>query len=158
MEKSRFIQFSSLVGCAMKSIQSIKMEKMTRYGLSAAHTNLLCRLAGSGDTGMTQGELAQAESMDKAQVSRVLRELEEKEYVCQIPGVGPYKRRYRMTPAGRAVTNEMEEIILSLNRFVSQDIPEADLAVFYRTLTTITENLLSLETLVAEGKEESLYV
>ena len=41
MEKSRFIQFSSLVGSVTKSIQSMKMEKMAHYGLSAAHTNLL---------------------------------------------------------------------------------------------------------------------
>lgn len=157
MEKSRFMQFSSLVGSAMKSIQAMKMEKMARYGLSAAHTNLLCRLAQSGDEGMTQGELAQAEAMDKAQVSRVLRELEGKGYVCQGSGAGPYKRPYRMTPEGRAVTDEMEAIILALNRFVSRDIPQEDLAVFYRTLTTITENLLRLEKLVAEGKEETLY-
>ena len=61
MEKSRFIQFSSLVGSVTKSIQSMKMEKMAHYGLSAAHTNLLCHLAESGEEGMTQGELAQAE-------------------------------------------------------------------------------------------------
>lgn len=157
MEKSRFIQFSSLVGGAMKSIQAMKMEKMARYGLSAAHTNLLCRLAEGSEAGMTQGELAQAEAMDKAQVSRVLRELEEKGHVRQAPGAGPYKRPYVLTEKGKAVTDEMAAIILALNRYVSRDIPEADLAIFYRTLTTITENLNRLENMVAEGKEGTLY-
>ena len=119
MEKSRFIQFSSLVGSVTKSIQSMKMEKMAHYGLSAAHTNLLCHLAESGEEGMTQGELAQAELMDKAQVSRVLQNLEEKGYVRQRSGKGLYKRRYTMTAEGRAVTDEMEAILLVMNRFVS---------------------------------------
>lgn len=157
MEKSRFIQFSSLVGSVTKSIQSMKMEKMAHYGLSAAHTNLLCHLAESGEEGMTQGELAQAELMDKAQVSRVLQNLEEKGYVRQNPGKGLYKRRYTMTAEGRAVTDEMEAILLAMNRFVSRDIPDADLVVFYRTFGIIAQNLSRLEVSVAERKEDTLY-
>ena len=152
MEKSRFIQFSSLVGSVTKSIQSMKMEKMAHYGLSAAHTNLLCHLAESGEEGMTQGELAQAELMDKAQVSRVLQNLEEKGYVRQRPGKGLYKRRYTMTAEGRAVTDEMEAILLAMNRFVSRD-----LVVFYRTFGIIAQNLSRLEASVAERKEDTLY-
>lgn len=106
---------------------------------------------------MTQGELAQAELMDKAQVSRVLQNLEEKGYVRQRPGKGLYKRRYTMTAEGRAVTDEMEAILLAMNRFVSRDIPDADLVVFYRTFGIIAQNLSRLEASVAERKEDTLY-
>ena len=157
MEESRFARFAGLMNRAAKAIQRMKSVKMKEYGLSAAHTNLLCHLAESGEEGMTQGELAQAELMDKAQVSRVLQNLEEKGYVRQRSGKGLYKRRYTMTAEGRAVTDEMEAILLAMNRFVSRDIPDADLVVFYRTFGIIAQNLSRLEASVAERKEDTLY-
>lgn len=151
MEKSRFIVFTGLITGIMKSIQAMKMLKMERYGLSAAHTNCLCRLAEHPE-GLTQGELSDLEMMDKAQVSRVLRELEEKGYACRENG-GAYKRRYLLTPLGVETTREMEEILLALNHFVSRDIPETDLEVFYRTLTVIAEQIKQLETMMETGKD-----
>ena len=58
MEKSRFILFTGLINSVTKSIQGMKMIKMESYGLSAAHTNCLCRLADAPE-GLTQGELAE---------------------------------------------------------------------------------------------------
>ena len=136
MEKSRFILFTGLINSVTKSIQGMKMIKMERYGLSAAHTNCLCRLAEAPE-GLTQGELAELETMDKAQISRVLRELEEKGYAAQ--------------------SGEMERILLGLNEFVSREIPEEDLEVFYRTMRTIAENITGAEALMEAGKESLLY-
>ena len=131
------------------------MIKMERYGLSAAHTNCLCRLAEAPE-GLTQGELAELETMDKAQISRVLRELEEKGYAAR-SGEGAYKRRWRLTPLGVETTEEMERILLGLNEFVSREIPEEDLEVFYRTMRTIAENITGAEALMEAGKESLLY-
>lgn len=153
MEKSRFILFTGLINGTMKSIQAMKMMKMERYGLSAAHTNCLCRLAERPE-GLTQGELAELEMMDKAQVSRVLRELEQKGYVARDSGAGAYKRRYVLTSLGVDTTAEMERILLSLNLYVSRDIPEGDLEVFYRTMTTIAENIAEVERLMETGKDD----
>lgn len=153
VEKSRFMLFTGLITGVMKSIQGMKMMKMEQYGLSAAHTNCLCRLAECPE-GLTQGELAELETMDKAQVSRVLRELEEKGYAVREDGAGAYRRRYRLTPLGVATTEEMERILLSLNRFVSRDIPEQDLEVFYRTMHTIAKNIARAEALMEAGKED----
>ena len=52
-----------------------------------------------------------------------------------------YKRRYTLTPAGEQTAARVEAIILDINRFVSDAIPDADIEVFYKTLTTITQNL-----------------
>ncbi len=155
MEKSRFILFTGLINSVTKSIQAMKMMKMERYGLSAAHTNCLCRLAEAPE-GLTQGELAELETMDKAQISRVLRELEEKGYAAR-SGEGAYKRRWRLTPLGVETTEEMERILLGLNEFVSREIPEEDLEVFYRTMRTIAENITGAEALMEAGKESLLY-
>jgi DNA-binding MarR family transcriptional regulator len=153
-QTSRMIQFTGLLNSAMKSIQSMKMEKMAAFNLSAAHTNCLCRLAESED-GLSQRELAELEAMDKAQVSRVMRELEEKDYV-QSTG-GSYKRRYTLTESGAEMARQVENIILSLNNFVSRDIPLAELDTFYSVLNEIVKNLAVAETLVSEGRDGALY-
>ena len=44
-------------------------------------------------------------------------------------------------PAGEQTAARVEAIILDINRFVSDAIPDADIEVFYKTLTTITQNL-----------------
>ena len=138
-EQGRLVRFTGLTAGAMKSIQTMEAAKMARYGLSAAHTNLLCRLARLPE-GATQRQLADLEMVDRAQVSRVLRGLEERGLIEKTGG-GAYRQKIRLTGRGREVTAEMDRIILGLNRFVSRDIPPEDLEVFYRTLETIAENL-----------------
>ena len=51
----------------------------------------------------------------------------------------------------------MERILLGLNEFVSREIPEEDLEVFYRTMRTIAENITGAEALMEAGKESLLY-
>ena len=141
MEESRLALFSGLIGSAAKSIQRLKAAQMKKYRLSAAHTAFLCRLEEAGGDGLTQGELIALEGMDRAQVSRVLKDLCARQYAAPAqPGSG-YKRRYVLTPAGSAITKEVQGIILEINRFVSGHIPEGDIEVFYRTLSAITRNL-----------------
>lgn len=141
MEESRFELFAGLTGRAAKAIQHIKFVKMKKYSLSAAHTTCLCRLAEAGPEGLTQGQLIQLEGADRAHISRMLGELRERGYVSPVGQEGAYKRRYLLTDAGRAITAEIQEVILSVNRFVSDQIPREDLEIFYRTLCTITRNL-----------------
>ena len=112
---------------AAKSVSKLKAAQMDAFSLSGAHTNCLCRLHEAGS--LTQGELTRLEQMDRSQVSRVLRDLAQKGYVASDTQAG-YKRRYTLTPAGEQT-----------NRFVSDAIPDADIEVFYKTLTTITQNL-----------------
>ena len=73
--------------------------------------------------------------------SRVLAELRERGYVAAAGPEGRYKKRYALTPEGQGITAEIQAAILEINRFVSDGILPEDLAVFYRTLRTITENL-----------------
>lgn len=138
MDKSRFVQFSHLTASAAKSIARLKTAQMEAFSLSGAHTNCLCRLHERGS--LTQSELTRLENMDRSQVSRVLRELKKKGYVVSDAQAG-YKRRYSLTPAGEKTASRIEDIILDVNQFVSHNIPDADIEVFYRTLTTITNNL-----------------
>ena len=148
MDASRFEQFSSLMTGAAKSIAKLKAAQMEAFSLSGAHTNCLCRLHEAGS--LTQGELTRLEQMDRSQVSRVLRDLAQKGYVVSDTQAG-YKRRYALTPTGLETAARVEAIILDINRFVSNAIPDADIEVFYKTLTTITRNLQSAVETYAKG-------
>lgn len=115
--------------------------KKKKYALSGAHTTCLCRLVEAGEDGLTQTRLIQLEGMDRAQISRVLGDLQRRGYVVPAQQEGRYKKRYLLTPAGRAAADEIQSIILSINRFVSEQIPQTDIDIFYRTLTAIADNL-----------------
>lgn len=139
MEESRFAQFTVLIASAAKSIQRLKIARMEQFHLSAAHTNCLCRLAQS-PSGLTQRELSRLENVDRAQISRVLRELGERGYV--LPGAqSGYKSRYRLTALGAQTADEIQSIIREINQFVSGQIPQTEIDSFYGTFKTITENL-----------------
>lgn len=141
MEESRFELFTGLMNSAAKSIQRLKSAGMKEYNLSAAHTTCLCRLAQAGPEGLTQGQLIQLEGMDRAHISRVLGELCRRGYAVPAELGGQYRKHYVLTPAGQDVAGKVQDVILSVNRFVSDQIPQEDIDVFYRTLRTIAQNL-----------------
>ena len=114
---------------------------MEKYGLSAMHTDCLWHLYQAAPRGLTQRELLELEQVDRAQISRVLRELTAGGYVEQSAAGGAYKRPYRLTDRGTAVAAEIHALIVEINRFVSRDIPRQDLEIFYKTLRAIAANL-----------------
>ena len=140
MDENRFDMFVGLLGSAAKSIQRLKATQMEPFRLSAAHTDCLCSLAAAMPDGLTQAQLAQRLAMDRAQISRVLRDLRAQAYV--LPGGYGYKIRYRLTDAGRRLADESTRVIREITSFVSGSIPREELESFYRTFTTIATNLV----------------
>ena len=157
MEDSRFELFMGLLGSASKSIQRLKAAGMERYSLSAAHTDCLYLLAGAMPEGMTQSQLAARLSMDRAQVSRVLRDLRERAYVLA-GGAAGYKCRYRLTEAGSRIAAETERVIRGVNAFVSGSIPREEIDAFYRTFRTIAARLSEAVPLYAASCEENAQI
>ena len=144
MEESRFELFDGLIASAGKALQRMKSDKMKKYGLGSTHTTCLCKLGKAGKMGLSQKELTEQESIDRAQVSRVLRDLEEKAMVSTEGGTA-YKKRYYLTARGREVADEINAISLEINRYVSREIPEAEIQVFYRVMQQIDQNLKKAE-------------
>ena len=144
MKESRFELFDGLIASAGKTLQRIKTNKMEEYGLGSTHTTCLCKLGKAGAMGVTQKELTEQEGIDRAQVSRVLRDLEQADLV-QAVGSSTYKRRYCLTEKGNIITDEINSIILEINRYVSRDISMEEIAVFYRVLQEINSNLKKAE-------------
>ena len=156
MKESRFELFDGLIASAGKTLQRIKTNKMEKYGLGSTHTTCLCKLGKAGNIGMTQKELTEQEGIDRAQVSRVLRDLEQNSLVEAV-GSSAYKRRYCLTEKGKMITEEINGIILDINRYVSKDISTEDIAVFYRVMQEIDSNLKKAEDkfCLRAGKEEN---
>ena len=88
---------------------------------------------------MTQTGLRETLGMDRAQISRVLRQLGEKAYVTS--GGAGYNRVYRLTESGERVSREIDGIVSEVLSFVSGEIPQAEIDAFYRTFAVITAHL-----------------
>ena len=144
MEESRFELFDGLIASAGKTLQRIKTNKMEKYGLGSTDTTCLCKLGTAGAEGVTQEEPTEQECIDRAQVSRILRDLEQ-EGLVEAMGSSAYKRRYCLTEKGQQITAEINDIILDINRYVSAEISDEDIAVFYRVMQVIDGNLKKAE-------------
>lgn len=138
MEDNRFSLFEGLIASAGKSIRRLKASRMDAFSLSAAHTDCLSSLA-SAPEGLTQTQLARSLGMDRAQISRVLRDLCARAYVrAEGPG---YKSRYRLTEEGRSVAGEIARVVSQVIAYVSGDIPAREIESFYRTFKIIAGRL-----------------
>lgn len=129
---------------AQKSIARLKYKKMDSYGLGSAHTVCLCILQDSAN-GFNKTELAKLCGVDKAQISRVISDLAEKNYVTVITPERSYRQKYALTDKGKNVTEEIRSIILDINNFVSDGIPQEQIENFYSTFKIICDNLSKAE-------------
>jgi len=97
--------------------------------------------------GLTRTKLVRLCDIDKAQVSRIINDLCSKGYVIETENDNiNYRKRLKLTPLGKDTTEEINRKVLRVNEFVSADIPDEQLEVFYETLNIICENLKSAET------------
>lgn len=146
MERDRFLQFSSLLNDAQKSILRIKHKKMEHYGLGSAHVLCICLLE-EHPKGLTKTELTKRCGVDKAQITRVISDILEKEYVSVSNPESSYRQKYLLTEKGSSIAAEIRKTILDINMFVSENIPQKDIDIFYATFNTICQNLIEAEKL-----------
>ena len=145
MYVDRFREFSGLVSRAEKALQRAKTEHVRGYGLRGVHVSCLLELNEKPE-GLTATELASACGVDRAQISRVTSELMELGLISG--GAQGQRRRYRsplsLTEEGRLAASSMADIVAEKLQSVSGDLPEEELAVFYRVFRQITERLEAL--------------
>ncbi len=110
-------------------------------GLTGTHTMCLRHLYNYPE-GLTRTKLVRLCDIDKAQVSRIINELCAKGYVIETENENiNYRKRLKLTPLGKDITEEINRKIIKVTEFVSGDISEEKLAVFYETLDAICEKL-----------------
>ncbi|MGN0172187.1 MAG: MarR family winged helix-turn-helix transcriptional regulator [Acutalibacteraceae bacterium] len=146
----RFEDFVGTVSQLYKVIQKLKAGRMKDFGLKGPDVMCLFYLSQYRD-GLTAARLCELAGMDKAAVSRILAELEQKGYVAYPTRDG--SRKYRvcavLTPRGQAVTEQIDRIICDIVEEAGEGVSESDRRAMYRALGIISCNLekLSNETL-----------
>ena len=146
MDRDRLDAFGYLVSSSIKSVTKIKSKGMSRYGLGSTHTVCLRKLYSESEA-LTRSQLAELCSIDKSQVTRVVGELVKKGYVTESEEERCSRKTIKLSEKGKAVVEEINEVVDSALDFVSGDIGEERLAEFYETFAQITEKLKQAEAL-----------
>ena len=145
MEQDRFDKFYYHATCALKSIQKLKTKAMIPMGLTSAHTMCLRHLCAAPD-GLTRTKLVHICDIDKAQVSRIINDLCARGYVIETEDESiNYKKRLKLTPMGKDIAEQINELVLKVNTYVSKDFTEEEIDVFYRVFDVICERLKESE-------------
>ena len=138
------MQFAALLNSAQGSINRMKRQNMEAFDLGPAHTMCLNLLYQYPD-GITKARLAELCEVDKAQISRVVSELQKKELIATPDLDKRYKHKLSLTSHGKEVSEQISRIILDINSFVSDSIPQEQIDTFYKTFNMICENLKKAE-------------
>ncbi len=144
MEQDRLDKFMTLVVGASRSVTRLKAKHMTEYGLGSTHTMCLRQLYSSPE-GLTRTQLAERCELDKAQVSRIVGELSECGCIAEGQAKSNYKRRIILTDDGRRIAEDINQIVLRINRFVSGTLTDEEISTFYKVFGQICENLREAE-------------
>ena len=146
MKQNRFDIFSSSVLQVAKTVQSIKSRKMAEYDLKGTNVLCLCEVYDSGEEGLTATELSRCCGIDKAQVSRCMKELIDLALIYRNDRDGHrYKQKYLLTEKGREVAKDLVGVANRVQATLRQGISAEELDQFYRILSTMCENGAALE-------------
>lgn len=144
MTNRGFDRFSSLINTISKGLLKLKLTAMREYGLGSAHTACM-RILYDSEDGLTQNEISKRSEVDKAQTSRVLGELLEKNFVTASESDKIYNKVYRLTDEGLVIAKDINRRVMEICDFVSGDIPDDEMAAFYYTLEKISNRILESE-------------
>lgn len=125
-----------------KDIQKIKKARMSSLGLKGTHVMCLYYLHQNPD-GLTNAQLCTLCKENKAGISRILSELEGRQFICyEQPQIGKkYRARAMLTKEGEASALEITNLILHATLLGGRGITEEERRIFYHVLFQIAANL-----------------
>ena len=143
MVGDNFEHFAQMLSTASKSIFRLKSKCMSKYGLSSTHT-LCLRSLYENSEGLTKSEIADNCQIDKAQITRIMGELVEKDYVSS-DSRKTYNCKFFLTESGMQITEEINETVDAIVKYVNSEIPKEDIEHFYSVFEAINKKLKSSE-------------
>jgi len=156
--RDRFADFSNLIYNAYKSLHRLKTRGMRAYGLGSAHTFCLRTLHGCKN-GMTRTQLAAACSVDKAQISRLVSELEERGYLVEESKGAGYRKKIFLTEHGHKVASGIDDMVDRVLHYVSSEIPDESIEQMYQTLSVICDKLKCAEEMpLTDGQDLNIFL
>ncbi len=141
----RFEDFVGTISRLYKTIQKLKATRMKDFGLKGPHVMCLFYLSQYRD-GLTAARLCGLAGIDKAAVSRILADLEEKTFIAYpaLDGSRKYRICAVLTPSGQAVTEQIDRVICDIVEEAGKGVTENDRRSMYRALGIISSNLEDL--------------
>ena len=140
----RYEQFSALISGAYRQIQKLEREEMEKYGFKGAFAQYLLAMNHYPD-GMTAAQLCEVCDKDKAAVSRVLAEMEEKGLVQKTgEKAHPYRAALILTAKGRDAAAFVAKRATIAVAKAGEGLSDADRKIFYAALERINTNLQTI--------------
>ena len=138
---NRFTQFCSAISMINRAIQKIERDEMERYGHKGAYAQYLVAMIQYTE-GITAAQLCELCDRDKAAVSRVLGEMEEKGLVRREGS--HYRTKLFLTQAGREAAQFVCDRAVVAVLEAGKGLSDEDRAVFYASINLIASNLQML--------------
>lgn len=141
---SRFEQFSSSITCIYRYIQKIERTEMEKYGLKGPHAQYLLALHRYPE-GITAAQLCQVCDKDKAAVSRMVAELEEKGLLNRdaVGGIR-YRAMLKLTEQGQEAAEHVEQLAGRAVEEAGAGMTEQQRSIMYAALGLIADNLQAI--------------
>ncbi len=141
---SRFEQFSFVISGIYRYIQKLERDEMIKYGYKGAYAQYLAALARFPE-GLTCAKLCTICDKDKAAVSRIIAEMEQKGLVVRR---GDNERLYKapvfLTEEGRRTAAYVQERARVAVDAANPDMTEEERQAFYHALDRIAARLHAL--------------
>ena len=141
---SRFQQFSYVISEINRHIQKIERDKMIKYGCKGAFAQYLVTLLNHPE-GLTAAQLCKLCDKDKAAVSRIVTEMQEKGLVYRSSESSrAYNALIFLTDEGRNASEHVCMKARAAVKAVGSDMSDNDRQVLYSLLDTIAAKLQKL--------------
>lgn len=141
--KERFETFTVLINRIGRNIRKIKNREMAEHNLRSSHISCLYHLYSSD--ALIATELCERCEEDKATISRAIEYLEANGYLIrESKSAKRYKSPLILTEKGNNIGKSIAEKVKNVLKEVGAGLSEEERIVFYRCLTVISNNLVSL--------------
>ena len=137
----RFDAFVSGITACYKYIQRIKSMEMTEFGLKGTHVMCLYYLR-QNPAGLTAAQLCGLCAEDKAAISRTVSDLRSRGYITSLSEKA-YRAMLTLTAAGQELARKFDHLIELWVAIGGDGLSDTERSYFYRSLSSINENLRS---------------
>ena len=137
----RFDAFVSGITACYKYIQRIKSMEMTEFGLKGTHVMCLYYLR-QNPAGLTAAQLCGLCAEDKAAISRTVSDLRSRGYITSLSEKA-YRAMLTLTAAGQELARKFDHLIELWVAIGGDGLSDRERLDFYRSLSSINENLRS---------------
>ena len=145
---NRFEQFSYVISGINRHIQKIERDEMIKYGYKGAFAQYLVAIRRFPE-GLTSAKLCEICEKDKAAISRILNEMQEKGLIFrESTGENRYNALIKLTDEGLRAVAFVDERAEAAIEAIGNEMSDEKRAEFYATLNFIAAKL---QTLSKEG-------